>query len=35
MAGCCEYDNEPLGNIEFGEYFDCMRKCLMMKKDPD
>jgi hypothetical protein len=33
VAGCCEHDNEPLGSVQGGEFFDWLSDFQLLKKD--
>jgi hypothetical protein len=32
VAGCCECGDEPSGSIKCGEFLDCLRICLLLRK---
>jgi hypothetical protein len=34
VAGCFEPDNEAVGSIKCGEFFDYPSDCQLLKKDP-
>ena len=33
VAGCCECGNEPLVSIKYGEFFQLLRICQLLRKD--
>jgi hypothetical protein len=33
MASCCEHCNEPLGSIEFKDFFDYLKHQVLVKEE--